>query len=144
MGKRGRKPMYDSVEEMQEKIDAYFRDCDGKLLTDEAGKPVFVNGVPVIVGKHPPTMTGLALALGFATRQSICNYRKKAAFEKALTIARSRVEMYTEERLFDRQGCLGAKFSLILNFGWGAEDRKGREDQGGIVRIIERAPGQRE
>ncbi len=141
MGKRGRKPMYDSVDEMQEKIDAYFQDCDGTLLTDEAGKPVLRNGVPVRVGKHPPTMTGLALALGFATRQSICNYRKKAAFEWALTAARSRVEMYTEERLFDRDGAQGAMFSLLRNFGWGAEKKQKESETGGIVRVIQSSAG---
>ena len=141
MGKRGRKPMYDSVDEMQEKIDAYFRDCDGKLLTDEAGKPVLRNGVPVRVGKHPPTMTGLALALGFATRKSIFDYKKKAAFEWTLTLARSRVEMYTEERLFDRDGARGAMFSLLRNFGWGAEKKQEESETGGIVRIIQSSAG---
>ena len=36
-----------------------------------------------------------------------------------VTRAKSRVEQYTEERLFDREGVQGAKFSLANNFkGW--------------------------
>lgn len=71
MGKRGPKPMYENVEDMQKKIDAYFQECEGTILSDEAGKPVLRNGTPIYVGKRPPTMTGLAIALGFATRKSI-------------------------------------------------------------------------
>lgn len=32
----------------------------------------------MIVGAHPPTVTGLALALGFKTRQSLLNYQARS------------------------------------------------------------------
>lgn len=106
---------------MQEAVDAYFADCEGRPLTDENGEVVLnKNGSPVIVGDHPPTVTGLALWLGFKTRQSLLNYQHRtAAFNDVLTIAKSKCEEYAERRLFDRDGVNGAKFSLANNFkGW--------------------------
>lgn len=116
----GRPPKYKNVAEMQAKIDAYFKECDGKLLTDENGNYVFDKfGKPVIVGEKPITVTGLALALGFTSRQALLNYQAKKQFVDTITRAKSRIEQYAEERLFDRDGANGAKFSLANNFkGW--------------------------
>ena len=73
----------------------------------------------VIVGAKPPTITGLALALGFASRQSLLDYEGKKEFLDTITRAKAKVEQYTEERLFDTAGANGAKFSLANNFsGW--------------------------
>ena len=107
---------------MSEAIEKYFKDCEGHPLTDEYGEIVYTkNGDPVIVGDHPPTVTGLALWLGFKTRQSLLNYQaRNKAFDDIITVAKSRCEEYAERRLFDRDGVNGAKFSLTNNFkGWG-------------------------
>lgn len=116
----GRPPMYKTVEEMQEKIDAYFEDCRAKPLLSAEGYPVLdKNGVPVLFGERPLTVTGLALALGFTSRQALLNYQEKEEFVDAITRAKTRVECYVEERLFDKDGANGAKFSLANNFdGW--------------------------
>lgn len=116
----GRPPKYKNKEEIQERIDAYFASCEGKVLKDEAGKPVMDKyGQPIIVGSKPPTITGLALALGFASRQALLNYEGRKEFNDTITRAKSRAEQYAEERLFDRDGANGAKFSLANNFkGW--------------------------
>lgn len=120
MGKTN-KPKYSSAARMQEVIDEYFSDCEGYPLTDENGEPLKdKNGIPVIVGARPPTVTGLALALGFKTRQSLLNYQARSkAFDDIITVAKSRCEEYAERRLYDRDGVNGAKFSLANNFkGW--------------------------
>lgn len=116
----GRPPKYDSPEQMQEIIEAYFRDCEGYMLKDNDEEIVFDKyGQPVIVGAKPPTITGLALALGFSSRQALLNYQAKAKFVDTITRAKSRVEEYAETRLFDKDGATGAKFSLANNFkGW--------------------------
>ncbi len=116
----GRPPKFTSVKKMQAKIDAYFKQCEGHLLIDEAtGKPVIYKGMPVYEDQRPPTVTGLALALGFATRASLMDYQGKPQFEAIILRAKSRIEQYTEERLFDRDGSAGARFSLQNNFkGW--------------------------
>lgn len=116
----GRPPKYKSKEEIQEKIDAYFKDCEGKVVKDENGRPILNKyDEPVIIGNRPMTITGLALALGFSSRQSLLNYKGKKEFLDTITRAYARVEQYTEERLFDKDGAAGAKFSLANNFeGW--------------------------
>lgn len=121
----GRPPKYKSKEEIQEKIDEYFKKCDGEVLFDSDGKPFLdKHGNPVMVGQRPPTITGLALALGFTSRQALLNYQAKKEFVDTVTRAKARVEMYTEERLFDKDGANGAKFSLSNNFSGWAEKQK--------------------
>lgn len=114
---------YKTVEELQAAIDAYFEDCQGKPLVDDKGNAATDKyGEPVIVGAHPPTVTGLALALGFTNRQSLLNYQGKKQFLDTITRAKSRCEAYAESRLFDRDGARGAQFSLEHNFKWSGED----------------------
>ena len=116
----GRPPKFRSAKVMQAQIDAYFNACKGVPMFDENGKAVLNKwGEAVMVGARPPTVTGLALALGFADRSSLMDYQGKPQFEAIITRAKSRIEMYTEERLFDRDGSAGARFSLRNNFrGW--------------------------
>lgn len=116
----GRPPKYESKEEIEEKIEAYFKKCEGEVLKADNGEPIFNKyGNPVIINQHPPTVTGLALALGFSSRMSLLNYQGKKEFMDTITRAKARVEAYAEERLFDRDGSNGAQFSLRNNFrGW--------------------------
>lgn len=118
--KVGRPPMYKSAEEMQKIIDSYFEECKGRLLTDDEGVVMRDKyGIPIFVDVKPPTITGLALALGFNSRQALLNYQEKDEFNDTITRAKAKVEQYAEERLFDKDGANGAKFSLANNFsGW--------------------------
>ena len=134
----GRKPTFTSAEEMQEKIDAYFASCEPELLRDRDGTPMLnKNGEPVYVGGRPMTIQGLALALGFTSRQSLLNYKAKREFMDTVTRARLRVEQYAAERLFDRDAQRGAQFTLAYGFGYArdAEDGKNRETQGVKIEI---------
>lgn len=131
----GRPPRYTSVEEMQAKIDAYFTACAGEPLLDESGTAVTDKyGEPVIIGAHPPTVTGLALALGFSGRQALLNYQARPKFMDAITRAKSRCEAYAEERLFDRDGARGAQFSLEHNFRWNTGNTAAEESE---VKILD-------
>lgn len=116
----GRPPKFKSKEEMQELIDKYFDECKGTILKDENGEIIFDKyGQPVIFNSKPLTITGLALALGFNSRQSLLNYQGKKDFVDTITRAKAKVEQYAEERLYDKDGANGAKFSLANNFeGW--------------------------
>ena len=116
--KAGRKPRYKSAEEMQVMIDRYFESCKGEPLM--VGDEPYLDklGRPVMINMHPPTVTGLARALGFNSRQTLMNYQAKRGFMDTLLRAKMRVEEYCEERLFDRDGQRGAQFSLEHNFKW--------------------------
>lgn len=77
----GRPPKYESKEQIEGLIEAYFKKCEGEILKDDDGEVVFdKSGHPVMIGARPPTVTGLALALGFNTRTSLLNYQGKKEF----------------------------------------------------------------
>lgn len=120
MAKVGAPPKYKTVEEMQIKIDEYFKACEGRVLTDRDGKAILDKyDRPIVIDVRPLTVTGLALALGFNSRQALLNYQAKKEFNDTILRAKARIEQYAEERLFDKDGANGAKFSLANNFdGW--------------------------
>lgn len=131
--KGGRPPMYSSPDQIQGLIDKYFKDCEGKVLTDKEGEPIINKyGQVVVIGAKPPTITGLALALGFNSRTSLLNYQDKPEFMNTITQAKARVEEYAESRLFDKDGANGAKFSLTNNFkGWNEKNQTEISGPGG-------------
>ena len=108
---------------MQNLIEKYFEECKGEILKNDNGEPVLNrNGLPVVINSKPVTITGLALALGFQSRQALLNYQGKKEFNDTIIKAKSRVEEYAETRLFDKDGVNGAKFSLEFNFRWNMSD----------------------
>lgn len=112
----GRPPKFGSPEELQAKIDQYFDLCKGKLATDSFGNPIVDKHFkPVILGARPPTVCGLAHHLGIS-RRSLLNYKSRPTFEYIVGRARLRIEMYTNERLFDREGYSGARFVIATSF----------------------------
>ena len=115
--KPGRPPKIKSAEALQKKIEQYFTWCEGSPLTDpNTGRPIFTkHGIPVYKDVHPPTMAGLANALGIS-RPTLLSYSGKKVFENIIDDAKRRVEQYAEERLFDKDGSAGARFSLQNNF----------------------------
>ncbi len=118
--KGGCPPMYKTPEKMQARIDAYFAECEGVYVRDEDGNiETDKYGDPITTKQRPLTITGLALALGFSGRQALLNYEGKPEFMDTIKRAKSRIEQYAEERLFDKDGVNGAKFNLSNNFkGW--------------------------
>ena len=136
----GRPPKFQTKEEIQEKIDAYFQECEGEPFLDENGNPMCSTKYGLIYKKppKPPTVTGLALALGFASRQSLMEYQGKKEFADTIIRAKSRIEAYAEGRLFDRDGVNGAKFSLINNFhGWGEKPEPEQDNGKNMVALAE-------
>lgn len=99
---------------------------DGDVATNKYGRPI-------ILDEKPPTVTGLALSLGFTGRQALIDYQGRPEFADTVTRAKSRCEEYAESRLYDKDGANGAKFSLGCNFGWRATEEKAETAAGGIV-----------
>ena len=134
----GRKLKFQTPEAMQAAIDAYFKECEGHPLLDDEGVPYTDrNGNPFIVDRKPLTVTGLALALGFATRQSLLDYEGKGPYKYMIQQAKLRIENYAEMRLYDKEGANGAKFNLQNNFKKWDADKPGSDDRKGpAVNII--------
>ena len=130
MSNTGRKPIIETPEEMQVLINKYFESCDGRPLLDGEGHPIVdKHGSMILIGQHPPTVSGLALALGFHSRQSLLNYQGKEEFLDTITRAKLRIEDYCEQRLFDRDGQRGAEFNLRCNFRWKQEEKSDGDDE---------------
>lgn len=101
----GRPPMFKNVGEITIKINEYFLS-----LLDEEQKEYI----------ERPTITGLALYLGFCSRNSFYDYIKKKDFKYIVKRASQVVAMSYEEMLLTKLST-GAIFAL-KNMGW--EDRQ--------------------
>ena len=94
--------LYKSAEELQKKIDEYFNKFDEEKLLYTR-----------------PTITGLALHLGFCSRQSLYDYGKIEKFSYIIRRARTCIETVYENNLHFNNPT-GSIFAL-KNMGWNAE-----------------------
>ena len=96
-------PIFRNAEEINVKIERYFRSCEPVQAVDDECAPMFdKNGAPVYaVQEVPLTVSGLAIALGFGSREELLSYRGKPFAENAIRSALLRIENYAEERLLD-------------------------------------------
>lgn len=112
----GRPPKWTDPIALQAKIDDYFDQCKGRYLKNDDGTYLLNKyGQPVLIDNKPPTITGLALHIGFNNRTSLLDYADKPEFTDVITRAKTRVEEYSETRLYDKDGVTGAKFALASN-----------------------------
>lgn len=100
----GRPLKFANVQELQEKIDAYF--------AERAKIEFYPNGDLV---SKPITITGLALALD-TTRQTLVNYEVQEEYLDALRKAKLKCENYAEERLFN--GPATGPIFALKNYDW--------------------------
>jgi hypothetical protein len=106
MARPGRKRIFSSPEELDERVDAYKDHC--------------------AENKEPVTETGLVLFLGFKSRQSLYDYSKRPEYADSIAYARLLVEHEYEKRLHGNNPT-GAIFAL-KNKGW--SDRQVLEHSG--------------
>lgn len=116
--KVGRPRMYETPEEMQIEIDKYFEQVD------EA---------------NPPTLTGLALFLGYMDRASLYDGELRSEFSNTIKKARARLHAFAEQQLITRDKPTGAIFWL-KNAGW--SDHKKIEIEGSL-NIVQQTPEER-
>jgi len=128
--KLGRPPFYSNVEDLQSAIDSYFEKHTG-IEYDDNGDLIAVN---------PPTVSGLALFLGFSDRQSIYDYKGKEAFSCTIKKAITKIEEFAESQLFNAKTPTGAIFWL-KNHGW--SDKHEVEHSGEINNIAREEREQR-
>jgi hypothetical protein len=118
----GRPPRFESVEDLQNKIDQYFEWVNGEYCQVEELDPVTLNIIKwqkCVRPAEPITITGLVLYLGFCSRQSMFDYQDhpdKPEFSDAIKRARLKVEAAYEKNL---HGCAvaGSIFAL-KNMHW--------------------------
>lgn len=103
----GRPPKFNDVESLENMIDEYFDQCpDKRPIATATG----ITEVPC------PTITGLALFLGFCSRQSMYDYEANEKFTYTIKRARTFIEREYEKQLHSGS-CGGAIFAL-KNMGW--------------------------
>jgi hypothetical protein len=108
----GRPLKFKTVEELQQKIDAYFAWCDERkrIVITKSGDRV-EEPFP-----RPHTISGLAVWLD-CDRKTIVNYGHQEEFFPTIARARRKCEAWTESQLFEGND-RGAKFSLTNNYEW--------------------------
>lgn len=104
----GRPPLYETPEAFTEKVKEYFAN--------------------EVSPENPPTITGLALYLGFDSRQSFYDYEEREAFSYTVKRARTFIENEYEKKLHGNS-CTGAIFAL-KNMGW--KDKTEQEIHGAL------------
>jgi len=143
MADRGKLALTDP-EQVEAQIEAYFLSrmrkryvptgkADGQMIYEEEEYMA------------PPTMAGLALALG-VTRTTILYYSKGEGNRDESLIpiiarAKGRIAEWWEEALANREASNGAKFALEVNHGYGREDRESGTGDGFEVNVIPPAAG---
>lgn len=98
MARIGRPPLYNNCLDLAAACEMYFEQQDEK--------------------EKPYTVPGLAVAIGFASRQSILEYRHKDQFADTLKAALARIEAQRNEQLLTSPHAAGKIFDLKNNFGW--------------------------
>ena len=106
----GRPPKFDSPSELLDKITEYF----DSLSLSEEDKDLIKLGMDISIPR--PTMTGMALYLGFCSRQSLYDYDSKDEFSYIIKRARLVIENNYEQGL-ESKSPTGAIFAL-KNMGW--------------------------
>lgn len=131
----GRPLKFANIKELQTKIDKYFDSCFRPMVNLKTNEIVHdANGNELLTQFRPFTVAGLAYALG-TNRMTLINYQNREEFFEVIIRAKERCEAYTEESLFDRDKCNGAKFVLTNGYGW--EDKTTNKIEG-IDEILSR------
>jgi len=115
----GRPRTFKTVAQMDEAIEAYFAQCDERIVQGVTKK----GDVYTVKKPMPYSMSGLAETIGIS-RRGLLDYNARTdeygeEFLPAIVRARARVERNLEERMYDGIGSpRGHEFGLKNNFGW--------------------------
>lgn len=108
----GRPRIIETPEEFEQRASAFFAQCASE------GSPI--------------TITGLALALGFADRQSLYDYQARSEFSGTVKWARLVVEHDYEMRLVTKARPTGEIFAM-KNMGWSDRQSIEVDHKGGVM-----------
>lgn len=125
----GRPPKFTSARQLQDKCDRYFEYIRGEYHEEERIRTLKDGSTEPFTSRvytrppEPPTVTGLTLFLGFASKASLYNYKGRREYAAIIKRALMRIEHGYELALFG-QWRAGAVFAL-KNMGW--SDRQQHE-----------------
>lgn len=109
IGNKGGRPLaFKTAEELEKRIDEYFSNGCEKIIKYTLNGDTYE--VPL------PTVCGLALFLGFSSRQSLLDYQNRDEYFDTIKRAKTRIEMMYEQKLHENS-CTGSIFAL-KNLGW--------------------------
>lgn len=125
--KGGAPPKYKTPEEMEEVIEEYFNSCWEEVWNKEYDKATETykwvqeldrENNPVMRLKERPTVTGLALTLGFNSRQAIINYEVKKEYYDTIKKAKLLIEHYYEKGVVEGDIHPATGIFILKNFEW--------------------------
>ncbi len=135
-------PTFKSAGELAGKADAYFKFIEGEFITenDSDGSKNQTLKKTCIREPEPPTLSGLAYFLGFASRQDLFDYEQKGKYAGIIKRARLKIEAAYEKKL-SQQSSTGAIFAL-KSMGWNEKPEDITENKYDklTVQIIETGP----
>lgn len=108
--RRSPRRRFQTPEQMQAAVDDYFASCIRYNRNEFTGEDEYI-------WVDPPTVPGLALALGFASSDSLLNYEKLDEFVDIVKEAKMRIEEYTAKALHKNPKATGLIF-ILKNMGW--------------------------
>ena len=123
---RGRPRIYTSVDELEDAIESYFF-VDVSIDVGACKEEFIPTGEKKMIAK--PTVTGLALHLGFADKTTLYEYRDRPEFSYSIKRALTIIENYHESNL-DGNNVTGRIFAL-KNMGWRDKVETGFTDNEG-------------
>lgn len=86
-------------------IEEYFEECTASAGEEKSAKV-----------SRPPTLTGLALALGFNSRSELLEFRGSKRDTELIENAKLRIENFNEEKLFEKDYARSAIFNLTNSY----------------------------
>lgn len=119
----GRSPKYNKPEKMQHAIDLYFKSCRARQVSDDKYMAFYEQlndddkAIVDRVDDVYPSVTGMAILLGFTSRNALLNYEENDKFIGTIKAAKVRIENAIEQRLFYNNPT-GSIFNLKNNYGW--------------------------
>jgi len=121
MANVGRPPKYSSPEEMQSAIDEYFDIIEAKAAIQLCKREVL----------NCPSISALAVFLGFADRFSLYDYEEKEEYTHTIKSIRARMCSFYER--FGGTGLLAPAFVIFMLKNYGYTDKQEIEHSGSVL-----------
>jgi len=111
-------------------------------MMDAANKPFIDSKGNQMYELNPPTISGLALHLGFVNRASMYDYEQRGEFSDTIKKARTRCEQWIEKNGIEGKTPPAMAIFALKNYGWTDKPEKQEtDDTGSDLSILQQALG---